>query len=96
MAERRSSKRAIKPKLPELVGGRRKIIGISDYPKPYRQRDPQTDSYGGLSDRRREHSIDRSRDKYYENYIHIYVIPVKRTLVWQKSQALSSNSLTTR
>jgi len=58
-AERRSCRRASKAKLQEVVGNRRRIIGLSDYPKPYKQRDSQrTECYGGLSEKRREHSID--------------------------------------
>ena len=56
--ERRSGKRCSKSKLQEVGANKRKIIGMSDYPKPYKQRDSQH-SYSGLSGSRRDHSLER-------------------------------------
>ena len=56
-AERRSGKRGSKqPKAPEVT--KRKMIGVSDYPKPYRNKDFHR-AGGYLSERRREDSIER-------------------------------------
>ena len=60
--ERRSSKRAVKPKMQETFV-KRKIIGVSDYPKPYKnmeQSDQRTNYKAYLAtDRKREHSVER-------------------------------------
>ena len=60
-AERRSSKRIAKPKLQE-IGAKRKIIGVSDYPKPYKASDSTDKSCSKTyltTDWKREHSVER-------------------------------------
>ena len=58
--ERRSSKRSVKPKIQESVGVKRKIIGVSDYPKPYKNVEVERSHYKAyLGDRKREHSVER-------------------------------------
>ena len=55
--ERRSGKRSSKqPKAPEVT--KRKMIGVSDYPKPYRNKDFFR-AGGYLAERRRDDSIER-------------------------------------
>ena len=59
---RRSGKRAtMKPALTglskEAVGVKRRIIGVSDYPRPYRV---QSEHRAHLGDKRRENSVERS------------------------------------
>ena len=59
-SERRSSKRSIKPKIQESVGVKRKIIGVSDYPKPYKNVEiERSHCKVYLGDRKREHSVER-------------------------------------
>jgi len=58
-SERRSSKRSIKPKIQESVGVKRKIIGVSDYPKPYKNVEiERSHCKVYLGDRKREHSVE--------------------------------------
>ena len=60
-SERRSSKRLAKPKIPE-AGVKRKMIGVSDYPKPYRNTENDNNNFlttNFLTDRKREHSVER-------------------------------------
>ena len=45
-------------------GTKRKIIGVSDFPKPYKQRETHRSDYHSLSERRRDYSIERWTDKY--------------------------------
>jgi len=57
-AEKRGSKRAMKPKFQEPVS-KRKMIGISDFPKPYENKDPaEGDSQKYMTERRRKQSAE--------------------------------------
>merc|ERR1719495_2593025 len=57
-AEKRGSKRAMKPKFQEPVS-KRKMIGISDFPKPYENKDPaESDSQKYMTERRRKQSAE--------------------------------------
>lgn len=57
-AEKRGSKRAMKPKFQEPVS-KRKMIGISDFPKPYENKDSaECDSQKYLTERRRKRSVE--------------------------------------
>ena len=61
--ERRSTKRAAKPKMQDTFV-KRKIIGVSDYPKPYKNTESdQRNNYKAYlaTDRKREHSVERYR-----------------------------------
>merc|ERR1711874_319018 len=56
--EKRANKRVMKPKFQEPVN-KRKMIGISDFPKPYENKDPaESDSQKYMSERRRKKSAE--------------------------------------
>jgi len=59
-AERRSSKRVLKPKMQENFSNKRRVIGVSDYPKPYKNLDVEKTNYRSYitADRKREHSVE--------------------------------------
>ena len=88
--ERRSGKRPSKAKLEEVVGTKRKIIGVSDYPKPYKQRETQrSDCHGYLSERRRDYSIERWSGRLFflllRTLVSVRIIPV-----WQTTPTLTN------
>lgn len=56
--EKRGSKRIMKPKFQEPAS-KRKMIGISDFPKPYENKDPsESDSHKYMTERRRKRSAE--------------------------------------
>ena len=89
-ARRSGKKTTLKPVSKEGVGAKRRIIGVSDYPKPYK-----SEHKVYLGEKKREHSVERLTVIYYRTQFKFeHLFPARIILAWQIPQPVSARGRT--